>query len=445
LAGVKLVLYMSREAYTLIRTGAWLTVLYKAFAPYDQAAPAFDPYEATILAAKAGTLLSSIRSLQSVERQQLDVYRRLARLKAREMQTVLNELQKLGIVSLQTLSPDGEPVLHALETTASSRSSVLKAAGKLFESLGPSDQERATLAVLELTLPVPIPRSEVISRIAALGHAESVIKAAVTHLVSLNLIGVTTETTGGEPILYNPYAYAAPSLDVSKILKALKSVPYEKALAILEHIKTKPGVPLPADADQNVLTLMIKMGLVDNSAILARGGAHKQEFPTLPHVWGVFGVDSDSVLSEDLIDDSKLLLNSLRYGQFYSVSSRGRIDNPWVLIDRLISRGEVGPATAIGEDYPLPLARGIVSIVESRLYTGRFHMQLRKTDVAEAVRDILEQSAILPEQPSVSADQLGTTGEYFAPEVVRIEKQLPTELKRAADALAFELRTHRKR
>jgi hypothetical protein len=433
------------ETYTLTRTGAWLTVLYKAFGPYDQTSPAFDAYEATMLAAKAGVLLSSIRSLRDIDGKQFDVYRRLARLRTREVQTVLQELERIGIVSVGTRSVDGKSEVHSVETTVHSRPAVFRAVGKLFQSLGPSDQERATLDVLELSLPVPIPRGEIMSRLAALGHSEAVTGAAIDHLVSLDLVGVTSETEGGEPILYNPYAYACPSLDVRRILKALKTVSYEKALAILEHVKTKPGIPLPAGSDQNVLNLMIKMGLIDNSAILARGGAHKKEFPTLPHVWGVFGEDSESVLGEDLIDDSKLFLNSLRYGQFYSSSSRGRIADPRVLVDRLISRGEVGPATAIGEDYPLPLARGIVSIVESRLYAGRFHMQLRKTDVAEAVRDILEQSAILPEQPSITGDELGTTGDYFPPEVARIEKQLPTQLKRAADALAFELRTHRKR
>jgi hypothetical protein len=436
---------MHGKAYTLTRTGAWLTVLYKAFRPYDQTEPAFDAFEATILAAKAGVLLSSIRSLQSVAGPEFNVYRRLARLKSLEMQTVLQKLQTIAVVSVEFESRDDEQVVLSVETHAKTKSSVFSAVGKLFEALGSSDQERATLAILELTLPVPIPRSEVVSRLTTGGHSESVIGAAITHLLSLKLIGSTRETAGGEPLLYNPYAYTSPSLDVVKILKALEKIPYEKSLAILEHIKTQPGVPLPPDTDQAVLSLMIKMGFVDNSAILARGGAHKKEFPTLPHIWGVFGADSDSVLSEDLIDDSKLFLNSLRYGQFYSVSSRGRIDDPWVLVDRLISRGEVGPATAIGEDYPLPLARGIVSIVESRLYAGRFHMQLRKVDVAEAVRDILEQNAILPRQQSVTQDQLGTTGEYFSPEVVRIEKQLPTELRRAADSLAFELRTHRKR
>jgi len=434
---------VDEEARTLVRTGAWISVLYKAFTPYDQSAPAFDPYETSILAAKAGILLSSIRSLPVVTGKQFDVYRKLARLKSRETDTVLKELQDIGAVTINTQQVDGRPAIHSVETAATSKSEVFKTVGKLFESLSPSEQERATVAVLELTLPVPVPRAKVLSRLAAQGQKEEVIEGAVTHLVSVELIRQTRETSGGEPILYNPYVYASPSLDVRKILKALKGIPYEHALAILEHIKTKPGVPLPAGMDENVLTLMVKMGLIDNSAILARGGAHKKEFPTLPHVWGVFGA-GDGALSEDLIDDSKLFLNSLRYGQFYSTSSRGRIDNPWVLVDRLIRRGEVGPATAIGEDYPLPLARGIVSIVESRLYAGRFHMQLRKTDVAEAVRDIIEQSAILPNRV-VSGDQLGTTGEYFPPEVARIEKQLPTELKLAADALAFELRTHRKR
>jgi len=123
------------ETYTLTRNGAWLTALYKAFAGYDQTGPAFDAYEATILAAKAGVLLSSIRSIQNadgqqyVDGQQFNVYRRLARLTNRETQTVLQELQKLGIVSVQTRSVDGKPVIHSVETMASSRSAVFKAVG----------------------------------------------------------------------------------------------------------------------------------------------------------------------------------------------------------------------------------------------------------------------------------------------------------------------------
>jgi hypothetical protein len=84
------------EARTLVRTGAWISVLYKAFTPYDQSAPAFDPYEASILAAKAAILLSSIRSLPTVTGKQFDVYSKLARLKPRETtETVLKVLQDI--------------------------------------------------------------------------------------------------------------------------------------------------------------------------------------------------------------------------------------------------------------------------------------------------------------------------------------------------------------
>ena len=69
--------------------------------------------------------------------------------------------------------------------------------------------------------------------------------------------------------------------------------------------------------------------------------------------------------------------------------------SPLVLVSSLIAKRSVGPATAISEDYPLPLARGIVSITESQLNPGRFFMELRKTDVAESVRDVLEQNVIL--------------------------------------------------
>src|SRR5258708_31022901 len=99
------------DSQTLIRTGAWLTVLYKAFTPYDQSAPVFDPYEASILAAKAGVLLSSIRSLATVDGRQFDVYRRLARLKSREAQAVLSGLETIGVVVVGTQSLDGPAVI----------------------------------------------------------------------------------------------------------------------------------------------------------------------------------------------------------------------------------------------------------------------------------------------------------------------------------------------
>ena len=212
------------------------------------------------------------------------------------------------------------------------------------------------------------------------------------------------------------------------------------------QVKTNPGVPLPSGTDADVLRVLIDVGLIDYSSIRVRGSSKIREFPTIPHVWGIFSATGgDADFDADLVDDAKLFLNSVRYGEFYATPGHGRISDPAILIDRLITRGEVGPATNIGSDYPLPLSRGIVSIVESRIKPGRFHMQLRKEDVAKSVLSILQQGTILGTGGESDETVFGTTGQYQSPETVRVSRKLPSRLQNATDELAFELRSYRKK
>jgi hypothetical protein len=91
----------------------------------------------------------------------------------------------------------------------------------------------------------------------------------------------------------------------------------------------------------------------------------------------------------------------------------------------------------------MPLARGIVSIVESRINPGRYFMELRKRDVAEAVRDVLGQGAIVSVGDE-TLQELPAGTAFTSPEEVRIHKKIPKELIDVRDNLAFELRTHRR-
>lgn len=269
--------------------------------------------------------------------------------------------------------------------------------------------------------------------------------SGVEHLIDCGLLHRTREHEGGEPIVSNPYAFRTLGDDAESILSAVSQVDIDRALTILEHVKSKPGVPLPHSADKQTLRILIHAGLIDYSAIRVGGSAVSKEFPTIPHLWGVFETaTSGTQLDKDLVDDAKLFLNSIRYGQFYSPPTRGQIRDPVVLVDRLVHRGEVGPASAIGSDYPLPLSRGIVSIVESRLYPGRYHMQLRKEDVARSVLEILAQGTVVGKGHDSAEELLSTTGQYQAPESLRIARKLPTKLQSVTDELAFELRSHRK-
>lgn len=120
--------------------------------------------------------------------------------------------------------------------------------------------------------------------------------------------------------------------------------------------------------------------------------------------------------------------------------------DPHLIVDRLIKNGSIAvtnPATAIGEDYPLALSRGIIDVVESRMHPGRYSMHLRKRDVAEAVRDVMEQHTIMP-RVRIDSQVATKTGTFFSPASIRCQTDLPPALRQFQDSLAFELRTMRR-
>jgi hypothetical protein len=429
-----------------VRAGGWIAAIYKAIRYYDVDDPAFDHFEATITSGKTAEFLSSIRALGKVDHQQYEVYRKLARLKPRQATEVLQELEKDGLVEV-AWDISGDPVaIDSITCKVTSRADVLGASAKLFESSSPTARSRAAIYALDATVHFPVPESRVIQQLTEKGFTALTAEQALNELVSLELLARTTETEAGQPLLYNPHVFRENAKDAYKVLSGLQSNDRDAALEVLEHVHKNPGVPFPQGTSKKVVALLTKAGIIDISGVQLKSGATQREFPTTPDIWGVFANGEDGGLSKDLIDDSKLLLNSLRYGQLYSSSGRGRISSPAVLVNALIDRGQVGPATAIGEDYPLPLARGIVNITESRLQPGRFFMELRKTDVAESVRDVLEQNVILPAGVMPAPEILQKGGGVFQPpDHTRMKRQLPSELLDARDSLAFELRTYRKR
>ncbi len=375
----------SRPKAEDVRCGGWIVASYKAFACYDVEDAVFDPYEATLLAGKAAELLSSIRALGKIDGKKFDVYRKIARLKPRDGIAVIADLESLGGVAVDWDTSNAEKQITGIQSLCSTKAEVFETTAKFFRSRNPSRTAEASLQVLDMTLHMPARESDVLTHLHGCKIDDGTAKIAIRDLVTFQLVNRTQETENGESLIYNPYSFSKNASDIYKALNSLSAKAKEQAMAILEHVKNHPGVPFPPHLDSKVIALLAKTGIVDVSGVKVKGGATNREFPTAPYVWGALSTAVGGLqLSSDLIDDSKLLLNSLRYGEYYSRSNRGRIQDPAVLINALIQRGQVGPATAIGEDYPLPLARGIVGIAESRMYPGRYFMELRKNDVAEA-------------------------------------------------------------
>ncbi|HTZ46921.1 MAG TPA: hypothetical protein VMH20_04985 [Verrucomicrobiae bacterium] len=428
-----------------IRFGGWIIASYKSFKNFDLEDAVFDPYEATILAGKAAELLSSLRSLGQIDSAKFEVYRKLAHIKPRDTTPVIEQLERLNAVDVIWEHDDNGRRVEQIQSHRTTKAEVFDATAQYFRGSNASHKALASIEILDATLLMPVRESDILSKLHEKKFNDETSHGAVTDLMSFGLLTRTKEKETGEHLLYSPYVFSQNATDAFKVLKSLNSKARTEAMAILEHVQKSPGVPFPPNLDRDIIAVLSKSGIIDISGVQVRGGAANREFPTAPHVWGaIAGASGGPQLSADLIDDSKLLLNSLRYGEYYSPSSRGRINDPSVLVNALIVRGQVGPATAIGEDYPLPLARGIVSIAESRLYPGRYFMELRKQDVAEAVRDILQQNIILPAGDLDATEALAKPGAFRSPEEVRFRKSLPPEFEAIRDSLAFDLRTLRK-
>lgn len=429
-----------------VRLGGWLVCVYRALSYYDIDDPVFDDYHPVVTYARSAEFLSSIRSLGQIDGQKYEIYRKLARLKRDNASEILKRLEASGSVSVAWNVKTVPASVASLESNLTSKADVLSVSAQLFQQAHPPEKARVALALLDTTLHVPVREMQLGERLVKSGYSEESVKNAITDLVHIQLLARTEETEEGERLLYNPHVFEKNAKDAYKALNALSKDERDRALELLEYVRKNPGVPFPATADKKLISLLAKTGMIDISGVQLKTGTTAKEFPTSPDIWGVFSSGQNGGLSKDLIDDSKLLLNSLRYGEIYSPASKGRINDPAILVGALIKRGQVGPATAIGEDYPLPLARGIVSITESRLYPGRFFMELRKKDVAESVRDVLEQHAILPSGDVVAPEILEAGGtSFFSPEFIRAKRQLPKELIEARDSMAFELRTYRTR
>jgi len=425
--------------------GAWLVAVYKVLSQFSTDEPALDSLEAIIKAGRAAELFSAVRSVGRVSADRFEIHRKLARIRPKEAREIIEISEEQGYVEVAWA--DATPrTVETLTFRVDSNDSVLEATGALFERLDATPTSLAVLQILQTTLPMPKTQEAVQNELASL--PEGTVKEALQLATALRLVSVTHDTQGGSRLIFNPYIFEGNAVDTMRTLDALSPTERQHAQDIVDHVYNSPGVPLPDGIDRSILKVLVDIGVVDLSKITTVKSATGKYFPTAPNIWGVLTKTGGPDLSRDLIDDAKLFLNSLRYGEYYSASYRGKIRNASWIVDALLREGAIAtqrPATAIGEDYPLPWSRGIINVVESRVYPGRYSMELLKHDVVSAVRDVISSQVILPTPQTPTAADIERAGRFVSPGAVRVEKELPPELKRCHDELVFGLRIMRKR
>ncbi len=300
--------------------GAWVIAANKVLSKFNTDDPAFEPFEAIILAGRAGELFSATRSMGKGDSQRFESHRKIVKLRQRDTKDILKKAEQLGLVDVDWPKTDDRTV-ESFAFRLDSKEAVLEATGSLFGSLKPSNVARAMIDMLGMTLHLPQRLDAIRSTLGSRGYGEKDVTLAINASRDFGLLALTNETEGGASLLFNPKAFEDNAEDVYKAMNGLKPTQKQQAMDLLNFVTSNPGVPIPKSTNSDVLALLVRLGVVDYSKITTRQTQKGVYFPTTPYIWGVFDKSAGNALSTDLVDDSKLLLNSFRYGQANTIHS----------------------------------------------------------------------------------------------------------------------------
>ena len=319
-----------------IRAGQWMT-----FAERLRSQPA------SRLTGDKVTTLAELTGIDAMELQRL----------------VLPELKKLGVVDYVE-NTHGD--LVSVEEYLGIGGSLLTFAARLFEALGPSCEQRATVMSGQLAAHAPMTERDHLDAPIGTGFDEPTARKAMNAASSVRLIKRQRSTELRTNIIYNEHVWSTTNIvSIAGFLQNLPSDERGVILGLVSEAGQRPGVAidkLATKSSSGMLKAAKSVGLIDS--VTVQGATQHQTYAFSPLMEQSLAASDQT----DALHERKLFVAHILFGHEFGHASTGRIRDPVWLVDRLLKRGKVGPATAITNDYAMPEAYGIVR-VERRLDT----------------------------------------------------------------------------
>lgn len=285
-------------------------------------------------------------------------------------------------------------------------------AASIFEELEPSAEEKATIVAAERSTDSPVPFALLTE---FLGDEFGLSTADRTDLVDVSSqIGfVDSEGSGSDRLIFNGNVFKrGTTMKVKRIVDSLSSLDLQRVTTVEDKLATK-GCLSVADVQRILGDPLFEK--------LRAAGMYDVHFVHNPH--GEFGFVTrpaafhkfNDPLVDDVFDLAKALVAALFYGMSQSSAGRGKITMLSALLRKLIAGYEVGPATAIGEDYKVLEVKGVIKVRPSGF---GYKMKLLKKDVGEMALKVLTTGDVSSE--NVAARPLpGSMTAFTGPEASR--------------------------
>jgi hypothetical protein len=328
-------------------------------------------------AGKAGTLLSALSSNDqtTLSRPEVEALAKAANINVLwELDPILERLKHRSLIDVSNTGVDvlGVTTEKVLEHTAS-----------VFEDLKPSAQERASLAIAEETSSAP--RKQKASLEYLSDTCKLTLEQAVGVLDSSEEIGfIDFEDLGGEKVYFNGNLFRRDYMKKTQAVLSTLSATENQNITLLESMLKSAGC-LPLEEAKKVLgeSLLGKLNAISMYDIsVVNNDKENVAYVTRPAAFSKYG----NPFIEDALDLAKAFVSSVKYGMTRSSSSRGKITYPGALIRKLIRGEEIGPVTAIGQDYKVLEMKGVVKIRPDR---WGYSMKLLKKEVGEIALEVI--------------------------------------------------------
>jgi hypothetical protein len=386
------------------------------------AATAF--FDATTRAGQAMDLAMRIRRHGQLSYEQLKVYGELAGLRESDLRMWC--IPALEGAALLEVVRDATGTIAAIEEQVGVAAPVLEQAASVWDGFTPGSAERCAIASSDHLSFAPLAESDHRGMLEAEGYDEAVQTRALRALQGVGILRRERSIAMGEDVLYSPYVWGTEAVDIAEFMTKLP--PNERAmLAQLSRAAAeRPGTSVGGLAGNERLVFGAqKVGLIDAARVVTTAGGER-DFAFSPALERMLVGGAT-----DVVHERKLFVAHILYGHRYASGAYGRIHDPLLLVRRLIERGQVGPATSIGREYPLLEAKGIVRVTKQG--DGRAWLDLVKRDVAEDSLDLLSRALAGDEEAGSEAGvrTLWLPGTFRSPEENR--RALP-EIRPGAEA-----------
>lgn len=404
--------------------GAWVVHHGQKTAATVNGAAEFPALDA---AGKAASLLSQLAatSQTTIDKSRVGALARAAGLNPRiELPELLKVLERRRVI---VTSATGDVEVLGLTSRAT-----VQHAADIFEEQDPTAEERASIALAELTSSAPVPHARTKEFISDEFRLSSI--QAQELLIRFEMVGfVDAEGRDSDKLYFNGNLFRRDNVTkVHRVLDSLSQADKVKA-AELDAYLGRRGCVAVQEVEKILGTQLFEKlkaaGMYDVNHVANRSGEFG--FVTRPAAFHKF----NDPLVDDAFDLAKALVSALFYGMTQSTAGRGKIEMIGVLLRKLIAGGQVGPATAIGEDYRVLETKGVIRVTKAQPYG--YMMRLLKRDVGEMALKVLT-TGEAASTDAVDRPLPGKMTGYSGPERTRSDfrrKQVPASKRMTQDVL----------